>query len=449
MSPTRRAVTVLVLLGGLIPIAIVAVDVAHHAQNVPFWDEWHDQMDIALKTVEGSLTVGDVLQQHNDGRVVFTNLLTALSARLAGWSLKLEMAVSLVLAGGTLLLLTSLYRASDPRGWIVAWIPFSALVFSMPQRRTWLWAIQGHYLFLVLFVVAGLLIVRRCEVGWRPLAVGAVLAGCATVSFANGVLAWAVMLPVLWMLGYRWSHLLGWTATAAAAAGFYLATLEIQAPQSLPADPLALPRFVVVYLGTAFTVREVVVHPPGELWLTAVLGAIGLLVLGVNVVLLWRAERSWRDLAPWVGMALFVAGSAVLAGLARHPLGIEAATASRYVTMATLFWVAFVAVGLMAMTRLGPARPWVWDGNLVVMVVLLAALVVGSWRFSGSRATITEAHRACFLAYPTSRDATCMRDLNPVLRAGHPERPAMLEKVDRLARHGMAAFGEPRRLTPP
>jgi hypothetical protein len=205
----------------------------------------------------------------------------------------------------------------------------------------------------------------------------------------------------------------------------------------------------VVYLGTAFTVREVVVHPPGELWLTAVLGAIGLLVLGVNVVLLWRAERSWRDLAPWVGMALFVAGSAVLAGLARHPLGIEAATASRYVTMATLFWVAFVAVGLMAMTRLGPARPWVWDGNLVVMVVLLAALVVGSWRFSGSRATITEAHRACFLAYPTSRDATCMRDLNPVLRAGHPERPAMLEKVDRLARHGMAAFGEPRRLTPP
>ena len=447
MSPVRRAAALLVLLGGLVPIALVAVDVARHGQNVPFWDEWADSLDIALNTVEGRLTLGDLLRQYNDSRPFFTNLLTAVSARVAGWSLKLEMAVSLALAGGTLLLVTSLYRTTHPRGWLIAWIPFSALTFSLLQRRTWLWAVQSQYLFLIVFVVGSLWVLRRSAAGWRPLVVAAALVLGATYSYANGFLMWAVMVPVLWMLGYRrWPYALFWAAATAAALSAYFMNYEFRVERGLTFDPLFLSRFVAVDLGNAFTVREVVVHPPPEIRLNATLGALGVLVFLTNVLLLWRARRAWRDVAPWVGMALFVVTSAALAGSGRrHMGGIEVAMASRYVTLTTLFWVAFVATAMMATAELGAIRRWVRYGNGAVMAVLLALFVLGSWRFMSARPTITDAHRACFLAYPTSHDDTCFADLHPSLRNNHPYGSLLLAKLETLARHKLAAFGEPAR----
>ena len=447
MTPVRRAITLLVLLGGLAPIALVVVDVVRHAQNVPFWDEWADPLDIALHTVEGRLTPGFLLRQHSDSRPFFSNVLTAFSARVAGWSLKLEMFVSVALAGGTLVLVTSLYRATHPRSWLVVWIPFSALIFSLLQRRTWLWAVQSQYVFLILFVVASLWVVTRFEPGWRALLVAAALTLCATFSYANGFLMWGVMVPVLWMLGYRrWRYALVWAAATVMALGAYFMDFQFHVERGVTFDPLFLSRFVAVYLGNAFTVREVVVHPPLEIHLDTALGSIGLLGLAANVVLLWRARHGWRDVAPWVGMALFVVTSAALAGSGRrHMGGIEVATASRYVTLSTLFWVAFVALAMMAMTQIGATRRWVRDGNRAVMVVLLLVFSAGSWRFSGARPTITEAHRACFLAYPTSHEDGCFDDIHPSLRKSDPYGSSLLAKLEILARHKLAAFGEPPR----
>src|SRR5258707_1376230 len=83
----------------------------------------------------------------NDARTFFTYLTTAASTAIAGWSLKLEMFLGMVLVGGTLLLVTSLYRTTDPGSWLIVWMPFSALLFSLLQRRSWLWAMQSLNFF--------------------------------------------------------------------------------------------------------------------------------------------------------------------------------------------------------------------------------------------------------------------------------------------------------------
>jgi hypothetical protein len=443
----RAAFTALVVVAGLVPIALVAVDVARHAQNVPFWDEWADPLEIAIKTVEGELTLGDLLRQYNDSRPFFSNLLTALSARVAGWSLKLQMAASVAVAGGTLLLLVALLRASHPAAWLAAWVPLAALTFSLPQRRTWLWAVQSQYVFVVLFMVAAVYVVRRRAPGWPPLAASAAFLLGATFSYANGFLTWAVMIPVLWMLGYRARrYTVVWAGAAAAGLTAYFAGYQFRVERGLTFDPLFLGRFVTVYLGNALTVREAAVHPPLEISLNTALGALGLLVFALNVGLLWRAAGSGRDVAPWIGLALFVVVSAALAGSGRRQMGgIEVAMASRYVTLATLFWVALVATSIMAMVQLGAARRWIRHGNATALAILLVVFVAGSWRFAHARPTVTERARACFLAYPVSRDDRCFADIHPALKASESYGASRLTLLERVAHHKLAAFGEPPR----
>jgi hypothetical protein len=376
---------------------------------------------------------------------VFTNLLTALSASVAGWSLKLVMFVSMALAGCTLLLVTSLYRITHPQGWLLVWAPFSVLIFSLLQRRSWLWAVQSQYFFLIVFVVSALWVLRRSVVGGRPLAIAAVLTLCATFSYANGFLMWPVMVPVLWMLDYRrWPYLLGWGCAAALALGAHFAHYQPQVlERGVTLDPRFVSQFVVVYLGNAFTVREVVVHPAREIALNATLGSVGILVSVTNAVLSWRARRTWTDLAPWIGIGLFVLASAALAGVGRrYRGGIEVAMASRYVTLSTLFWVAFVAIAVMTMTRVGATRRWVLYGNGSVMIVLLVVFIFGSREFAKARATVTDAQRACFLAYPTSHDDTCFDGLHPRLTRDDPYGAMLLKKLETLAQYRLAAFGE-------
>jgi hypothetical protein len=428
-----------------VPIGLVAADIARHGQNVPFQDEWVDPVDIALRTAEGRLTVGDLFRQYNDSRTVFTYALTAVSTAVAGWSLKLEMFASMALAGVVLLLVTSLYGASHPSGRRLVWLPFSVLIFSLAQRRSWLWAIQNQYFFLIAFVVAALWVVRRSSVSWPALLGAAVLTVCATFSFSNGFVLWFVMIPVLWMLGYRrWPYLLGWGAAIALGLAAFFTGYRfhgLERPTSF--DPFFLGQFVLVYLGHVFTVREVPVHPPREIYLNVALGGGGLLVFVIDLALLWRSRRRWTDLAPWIGLAAFVLASATLAGIGRgHAGGIEVAMASRYVTLATMFWVAFVAVAVLAMARLGRSR-WILAGHGLVLAVLLALFVVGSYEFGKTRATVTEAQRACFLAYPTTRDATCFGNLLSWRGSDAAYAQALSEKMEKLAQYRLAAFGEP------
>jgi hypothetical protein len=259
---------------------------------------------------------------------------------------------------------------------------------------------------------------------------------------------WLVMVPVLWMRGYRArSYWLLWASAAALTldaffTGYGFRVLE----HGVGLDPMFVSRFVVIYLGNAFTVREVVVHPPREIYLNMALGSVGILLFVTNLVVLRRANRTWTGLAPWIGIGLFVVASAALAGVGRQHLGgIEVAMASRYVTLATLFWVAFVAVAVMAMTRLGAIRHWVWYANAAVMLVLLVVFARGSREFLHARATVTEAQRACFLAYPSSHDDTCFDGIYPSLRRDDIHGAMLLEKLERLAQHRLAAFGESRR----
>jgi hypothetical protein len=72
--------------------------VHYYGQNVPYWDEWELNLDIAQKTVTGNLQLADLFTQHSAHRSVFTFAVIALNTALFRWDLRIDMYVSVALS---------------------------------------------------------------------------------------------------------------------------------------------------------------------------------------------------------------------------------------------------------------------------------------------------------------------------------------------------------------
>lgn len=133
-------------------------------------------------------------------------------------------------------------------------------------------------------------------------------------------------------------------------------------------------------------------------------------------------------------------------------MGIHHATNPRYVIVASLFWIGLLVIGALAnlsgeASPAGPARGL----RVLNRIVLLTGALLFARAYSEAARQppeVTPEEMACFLAYPESRDATCLNRLERLLRLSSREgREVILERIDSLARHRLTAFatdGRPR-----
>ncbi|MEP7290992.1 MAG: hypothetical protein ABI835_04370 [Chloroflexota bacterium] len=340
----RNWIHPIILLGALLPLLLLVAVVIQEGSNTPFLDQWDTSLRIALDTIHGNLSPATLVLPHGDHRIVFTNLVTIVSARLFHWNLYLELFVTIGLAVALLLLVLKLVRREFPQVVYIVLIPISSLIFSLRGRHTWMTSFQSCFLFVTLFFLLGLWTLMRGKVGWRSLLIATFFAVCCTFSLANGIIAWFLLFVALLVLGYRKpAYLIFWIAAAAVSIFLYYSPpypIAISRPSLL--DLPAVVQYALVYLGGMF-------RPETEdaitLQMIILITLASIVLFLANAWVLWRQKRSLSPLLPWLLIGAYSAGTAVLTGFGRVTLPLGQALSERYVIMAIFWWISLIVLG--------------------------------------------------------------------------------------------------------
>ncbi|MBF0552153.1 MAG: hypothetical protein HQK60_16655, partial [Deltaproteobacteria bacterium] len=153
--------------------------------------------------MSGKITGWDLWHQHNESRIVFPRLVFWGLARLTRWDVRYETILTFVLACLVSWGVYRLGRTTVTNTRTALWLTCLAnlLIFSPVQSQNWLWGIEMVMLTPVVCLVAGLVVCYTA----RPVAVKylacLIIATVATYSYANGMVCWVLMLPVLILTG--------------------------------------------------------------------------------------------------------------------------------------------------------------------------------------------------------------------------------------------------------
>jgi len=391
----------LICLALFAPLTVLA-EMARSATLIPFYDQWDTSLTIASAAVDGGLTPELLLRQHNEHRLLFTNLTTASAAVLTRWNMAFELGVIVILAAAVVALALLIIRRQRPGALWIALVPFTALIFAVTGRHTFLTGFQTCFLYPVVFVMLALWILQRRPPGWRPLLLAALMNVAATFSLGSGMVAWIALIPTLWLLGYRRVlHYVTWGIIAAVAIALYFNGLIADSAtgglQLVLQQPLAALQYVLTYLGGPFVYSH-----SESVDLAMIISAGGLLLYAANLVVALRRRQAVLA-APWVGLAAFAVGLALLTMLGRLPIYLNVdrgqALSERYVIHAALFWIALVALAILNLptTKIAGRRLTILNGtaSLILSVLYIAAAA----RTVETESFISRANDRCFLNY--------------------------------------------------
>jgi hypothetical protein len=368
----------------LVPPALAFACVQRYGVDVLRIDDW--SMAWLFTRIEtGSLSLADLVQQHNEIRPLFPRLLLIALAELFGYDARHAMFASLALCALVACNLAWMGRQTlpGPRHHFAALALASALLFSPVNSPNWLWAVQV-VMFLTLAALSTALAVGASRAG-APVAfaVAAACAGVATWSMSAGLLCWVVLPPALALargprLGPRGRWAAGWALAAGACLLAYFA--GYRAPESLPSPWRALARpdqllaFLLAYLGAPFA-AALAGDRSAALFGSLAAGALLAALLAAACLWLWRrradAELA-RRAAPWLGLAAFAVGSGILAGIGRSGMGLHSALATRYATWALFLPIALVHLGALALAEAPRRGDWLRPGAAALAAAVLA-----------------------------------------------------------------------------
>jgi hypothetical protein len=369
----------------LLPAGFLAWTIMIYGVNVPFWDQWVVG-GLVAQAFEGTLSLADLVAQQNESRLVFPRLLFLGVAYLTGYDVRYEMWGSFGLA---CLVVYNVYRLGrltldGPRArHVLPLLCASALILSLAQWENWFWGIQLIVYVPIACVTSSIVLAYASLSVTTKFAVSALLATLSTFSYANGMVCWVIVLPVLvlqtwedlktrpWLVGC-------WVLVFAVNVGLYF--WHYAPPPQHPSfsEALTTPRasgYFLALLGAPLS---------GGMKLNSLYQAIG--VGSVLVVLfglvggyVWRHRHAplvlYRTMG-WLALGGYTLLSAGVATLGRFGLGMETALSSRYAAftfplLVSLVYLVPIGLDLRAQTRLPPAEPWLRRGATVLSLALI------------------------------------------------------------------------------
>jgi hypothetical protein len=383
----------LAALPALLPVLMIHRD----GVDVPYYDQWDpDIANVILAAGQGKLSP-DLFTQHNEHRIFVPKLIDAALDRAAHWNQIADMSASFVVVCCSSLALLWLCRRTLRSGeggsgadWgpIWLWMLCNLLIFTPAQYENWLWGIGLMNVLPTLWLICAVCIAVSSLNGHAKLAICLLLATAATFSSGNGMMAWLLIGLLLAAsagpIGMRRRAVAGAIWAAGCAINLWLYFRHYQKP----AQTLALPpagagtifHYVLVFLGSPLALSTSLD------WVTAatILGAIFLIMLAIAAAGL-HSRCIGRDadlpgrLLPWLMLAGFAAGSAVMAGIGRGGYGVRQALSPRYSSYAVYLPVSLAA---LISIRAGSARQWETARKcsvavFVTVVALLQLLDIG------------------------------------------------------------------------
>jgi len=358
------ALSFLILALGIVTIGIALYMVLVCYTSLPWSDGWA-QIFVAASG-QNPFSLRWLWEQHNEHRLLIPKLLLGLDLRFFAASQKLLLAsIFLVQLLHCCLLSWSMRALGGWRGWM--WLTGTGLaafcLFAPTQWENFTWGFQTCFvlppLFATLSFVGLLLYFRDWKTPqksrpWKFVVLSVLTALAAVCCLANGLL----LLPLLALAGVV-LRLRPWVVlTYLAAAAFsttlyfrnYLRPMQNTNPLVSLRAPGKLISYIATYFGSSWTVGGSWVHH--NLQVAPYLGSLGLLTFAAY--LLFHGSSAAPRCTFSVQLILtsiFCVATALLTALGRVASGNEQAFASRYQTIALLFWWSLGCLALASGAR--------------------------------------------------------------------------------------------------
>ena len=346
-----------------LPLILLAIFVLLFGVECPYWDQWQliDELD---RFSDRGWSLSELWSQHNEHRLFFPKLIMHTLTALGGWSVRVEMLVTVGLYIVAFMGLRRLLHldARPPLQQLCCVLLF----FSTHHWQNWLWGFQIQILLCVAGSVWALQLMTR---GRPSLPGAAALSVVASGSFLIGFLLWPLGL-VVWT--HRWlqgrssgRQALTWAAASLAVLALHFSTgASGTRGDEAALVPLAYASFVAALLGMG-ALGIGLVAPTIALGLGLVLGsALGL-------------RRGWiRPSAGSIALGSFGLLAVFAIGLGRSHSGVEGALMSRYTTFTCLPWLAMVAAL--------PRELFLWRPlRTLTPIATASALAIVVWQGAG------------------------------------------------------------------
>jgi hypothetical protein len=381
-----------ILLGGILTIAVTLHMVVISYSPLPYWDGWI-QFDTAASG-SGPFSPAWLWQQHNEHRLVIPKLFLAVDLRLfQGRQVFLLASIFMIQLLHLALLSWSMWVLGGWRGTLCrSGTGLAAFCLFCPaQRENFIWGFQVCFVLPQLlaslsFVALLLYWMESRQHPDRPSSkflLASVLAALgATYSLANGNVLWPLLVAAAVYLRLRWPAILSFAITGLVSTAFYLYHYARPAAHADPIASLRSPLMVIKYLGVYF----------GGSWVhhnihtTEVVLLAG---LGIVMILLLPAlgyARDFRVFAVQLVLTMaFCAATATITALGRANFGIGQALATRYQTVALLFWCC-LGLLLLGATFARPHRQFFFlVAQLCVLAIFVRGAVIARYTFNQAR----------------------------------------------------------------
>ncbi len=370
----------------LLPPLALAILLQRNAVDVPYWDEWDDDLaGIFLKWHAGIWHLGDFWAQHNESRLALPRMIFLLLGGFSHWNILREVAFSFSLAIGAATAVYFLGRNTFPGSPTKIWPTFfiaSLLIFSPAQYQAWLWGMEFVMYLPLVFILASLLVWQTGISPRRKMFFAGGMALASTLSFSNGLLAWMALFPALFLaegfagLQKNSRAALLWLLAFFASVAVYFQ--DYQFPPSpgfwhvLCLDPLRVMEYLCAFLGNPL------VNPNSDRAVSAgiAIGGVELTLFACGCVAVFRrrndfawAQRAW----PWLTLGGYGILSALLATTGRAAFGATQALSPRYGIFGVCLAVSLVY--LLPLFFLSSANKTTW--KMRAPLALLGVTVIG------------------------------------------------------------------------
>lgn len=480
-----RLVHALVFCLAVLPACLHLVIVLKYGVNVPYNDDW-SRVGLFQETSQDTLSFGDLIAQNNESRPFFPNLISIALAFLTNWDVRYEMLVTVLLAclvsfniyrlgkltiDGSLLKRLSIFFLSN------------LFIFAPIQAENWLRGIQ-IIVFMPIACITTCLSVAYSGLGTRTkFLICMILSTISTFSYANGMLCWVLVLPVL-VWSRSWSDLnrkkwliSGWVAGFVLNVALYFH--DYQKPPQHPdlsealGQPAQALQYSLSFLGAPYShgLLTLVRSTAGRVDLATISGAVLLLLFVSSCVYLLGSLRNFvlvRQSIGWLMIGAYSIISALVTTFGRLGFGVEQSIFQRYTTFSlylTVSLIYLIAIIFSDITREGnPSRSrlfvTVFGSSLITPIVLLHLATFVYWPVVKipDMALERSKGKACLLLINVVRNDECLTkevfepgaDILPGLATTLNEigflTPALIEgdKVRDIegAKSGSATYGE-------
>ncbi len=475
------------LLAAFLPAVPAWQIIADNVVNIGCWDMW-ENAPLLEGWHDGTLRWADLHAAQIQHRIVVPRLIIIALHTLSGGDFRWESWFAFGVLCLTACLVWRLLRRTVGDS---AWVPGlllagNLLIFSPMLYQNVLWG-SGMWMTLpVPLLLASILVLRQDS--WplaARLAAVVVLAELATHSFAHGLCVWPVLIvhvaaqPALGSLRRRLVAAGVLTLVAAATFAAYFHDFTNQAVHAYgmkPGDPALGERAVahdwgrvatvtLGILGSLFSRNPFEPQPPIDAaprigaWLLAVFALLALVLVGTK-----KGRQLWRVALPWLAVAAYAFGVALMVGFGRSNIGEFRAVAPRYLAMSSHFWLAtgvlaFLVVRHFAAGLVAPRRETARRAGLVALTVAVVAQVP-CWQYGAhlsrvwSRARWQALAHSMFVDHFTFPRGTATQnvldmDQDYCRRAIHTLRRIGLYKTPVLEKPELSAFGREAKPLPP